>query len=129
MFFIYCCYLISFIYLRVGIYLHLVNACLIKCDQLKMLIAVQPCQLFLDYSLACHIIYETLHVNQLEYLQWKIKHDTTRHCGTDIDLCWPGTDPTPQTNHRKGHRARIQAEQSPQGDYLKTKVTLQDRVF
>jgi hypothetical protein len=45
--------------LRVGIYLHLVNACLIKIDQLKMLIAVKPCQLFLDYSLTCHIIYST----------------------------------------------------------------------
>jgi hypothetical protein len=35
------------------------------------------------------------------------------------NLCWPGTDPIPQTNHREEHRARAQAEQSPQGDYLK----------
>jgi hypothetical protein len=59
MFFIYCCYLISFIYLRVGIYLHLVNARYIKLDQLKMLIAVKPCQLFLHFGHAYHIIYIT----------------------------------------------------------------------
>jgi hypothetical protein len=40
-------------------YLYLVNACLIKLDQLKMLIVVKPYQPFLDYSLACHIIYST----------------------------------------------------------------------
>jgi hypothetical protein len=45
-----------FIYLRVGIYLHLVNACLIKLDQLKMLTVVKPSLLFLDYNLAYHII-------------------------------------------------------------------------
>jgi hypothetical protein len=44
---------------------------------------------------------------------------------TRKDLCWPGTDPTPRTKHQKGHTAMVQAEQSPQGDYLKTKVTLQ----
>jgi hypothetical protein len=48
-----------FIYLRVGIHLRLFNACQIKLDQLKILIAVKPCQLFLDYSLACYVIYST----------------------------------------------------------------------
>jgi hypothetical protein len=68
MFFIYYCYLISFIYLRVGIYLHLVNACKIKLDQLKMLIAVKPYQLILDFGLACHIIYSTCCVPTISVL-------------------------------------------------------------
>ena len=38
-----------------GINLHLVNACLIKLDQLKVLITVKPCQLFLVSAL--HVIY------------------------------------------------------------------------
>jgi hypothetical protein len=29
-----------------------------------------------------------------------------------------GTDPTPWTNHREEHKAKVQVEQSPQGDYL-----------
>jgi hypothetical protein len=37
---------------------------------------------------------------------------------TRRDLCWPGTDPTPRTNHLKEHRAMEQVEQSPQEDYL-----------
>jgi hypothetical protein len=37
---------------------------------------------------------------------------------TRRDLCWPGTDPTPRTNHWEGHRVMAQAEQSPLGDYL-----------
>jgi hypothetical protein len=37
---------------------------------------------------------------------------------TRRDLCWPGTDPTPQTNHREEHRAMVQVEKSPQEDYL-----------
>jgi hypothetical protein len=44
-------------------------------------------------------------------------HDITRY-----DQCWPGTDPTPQTNHREEHRARALAEKSPQGDYLEQKL-------
>jgi hypothetical protein len=36
-----------------------------------------------------------------------------------------GDGSIPQTNHREEHRVMVQAEQSPQGDYLKTKVTLQ----
>jgi hypothetical protein len=39
---------------------------------------------------------------------------------TRRDLCWPGMDPTPRTNHRGEHRAIAQAEWSPQGKYLKT---------
>jgi hypothetical protein len=50
-------YLPLIFHLRVGIYL--VNTCLIKVDQLKMLSVVKPCQLFLYYSLACYIIYST----------------------------------------------------------------------
>jgi hypothetical protein len=50
-------YLSLMLCFRVGIYLHLVNAGLMKLDQLELLIAVKPCQLFLGYSLACHIIY------------------------------------------------------------------------
>jgi hypothetical protein len=37
------------------------------------------------------------------------------------DLCSPGTDPTPRSNHREEDRAMAQAEQSPQGDYLEQK--------
>ena len=45
--------LFTFIYLLwvSGINLYLVNACLIKLDQLKMLIAVKPCRLFLVLTL------------------------------------------------------------------------------
>ena len=44
-----------FTYLWVnGINLYLVNACQLKFDQLKVLIAVKPCQLFLD--LALHVV-------------------------------------------------------------------------
>jgi hypothetical protein len=52
---IYVIFNLSLYFLRAGIYLHLVNACLIKFDQLKMLIAVKPCQLFLEY-IALHVI-------------------------------------------------------------------------
>ena len=38
-----------------GINLHVVNACLIKLDQLKVLITVKPCQLFLVSAM--HVIY------------------------------------------------------------------------
>jgi hypothetical protein len=60
--------LISFIYLRIGIYLHLVNACEIKLGQLKMLIAVKPYQLFFNFSLACHIIYSACRVPTISVL-------------------------------------------------------------
>ena len=46
----------SYAYLWVnGINLQVANACLIKFDQLKVLIAVKPCQLFLVSAL--HVIY------------------------------------------------------------------------
>ena len=38
-----------------GINLHVDNACLIKLDQLKVLIALKPCHLFLASAL--HVIY------------------------------------------------------------------------
>jgi hypothetical protein len=34
------------------------------------------------------------------------------------DLCWPGTAPTPRSNHREVHRAIVPAKQSPQEGYL-----------
>jgi hypothetical protein len=37
------------------------------------------------------------------------------------DLCWPGTDPIPRTNHQEEQRAMAQADQSPQEDYLEQK--------
>ena len=40
-----------------GINLPLVNACLIKLDPLKVLVAVKPCQLFLVSAL--HVIYRS----------------------------------------------------------------------
>jgi hypothetical protein len=43
-------------------------------------------------------------------------HDITRY-----DQCWPGTGPIPRTNHRTELRAKAQAEESPQGDYLEQK--------
>ena len=47
----------SYVYLWVnGINLHLVNACLIKLDQLKVLITVKPCQLFLDSALHVYVV-------------------------------------------------------------------------
>jgi len=47
-------YFITYLWVN-GINLHVVNACYIKFDQLKVLIAVKPCQLFLDSAL--HVIY------------------------------------------------------------------------
>ena len=46
----------SYAYLWVnGINLHIANACLIKFDQLKVLLAVKLCQLFLVSAM--HVIY------------------------------------------------------------------------
>jgi hypothetical protein len=41
-------------------------------------------------------------------------HDITRY-----DQCWPGTGPTPRTNHQEKHRAKAWGEYGLQRHYLK----------